>query len=334
VLSVALVAPFAAIQAQEKIDPATAPVVNEAIRAANQQKNHDILDSTAAAFESTRKYDAAQTLLENSLTLRGQTSGDHSSAYAVGLMKLGALAEKRNKSADALDFYTRAVALGDTTETAPGLVYLASHALDSGDRVAAASLVDRALAVSPAGALSGRAASVKGDIALANGLPGVAESQYLQALSQEPADSPEAMATARQYARLLTSQNRSLEAEAMLQRANPTTPEFVVRSRMTQLAGDGVFRIGNGISPPVLLYKKEPEYTQEARAAKLQGTVVLYVQVTPDGHATNMKVMKSLGLGMDEKAMECVSQWKFSPGLKNGVAVTVEATVEVNFRLL
>jgi len=98
--------------------------------------------------------------------------------------------------------------------------------------------------------------------------------------------------------------------------------------------GGGVLRVGGGVSPPVLLYKKEPEYSEEARKAKHQGTVLLYVQIDPSGHAINMKVVKSLGLGLDEKAMEAVQNWKFTPGKKDGKAVTVEATIEVNFRLL
>ena len=98
--------------------------------------------------------------------------------------------------------------------------------------------------------------------------------------------------------------------------------------------GGGVFRVGGGVSAPVLLYKKEPEYSEEARKAKYQGTVVLYVEVDPSGKAVNMRVVRSLGLGLDEKAMEAVKRWKFKPGAKDGKPVTVAATIEVNFRLL
>jgi TonB family protein len=98
--------------------------------------------------------------------------------------------------------------------------------------------------------------------------------------------------------------------------------------------GGNVFRVGGGVSAPVLLYKKEPEYSEEARKAKHQGTVVLSVQIDPSGHATNMKVIRSLGLGLDEKALEAVASWKFAPGKKDGKPVTVEAQIEVNFRLL
>jgi periplasmic protein TonB len=98
--------------------------------------------------------------------------------------------------------------------------------------------------------------------------------------------------------------------------------------------GDGVYRAGNGVSQPKLISKVEPEYSEEARKAKFQGVVVLQIIVDAKGNAVNPKVMKSLGLGLDEKAMEAVSKWKFTPGFKDGKPVAVAATVEVNFRLL
>jgi TonB family protein len=98
--------------------------------------------------------------------------------------------------------------------------------------------------------------------------------------------------------------------------------------------GGGVYRFGGGVSAPALLTKVEPEYSEEARKAKHQGTVVLYVEVDAAGRPHNIKVVRSLGLGLDEKAMEAVAKWKFKPGLKDGRPVTVAATVEVTFRLL
>jgi TonB family protein len=88
-----------------------------------------------------------------------------------------------------------------------------------------------------------------------------------------------------------------------------------------------------GVTPPTLLHKTEPEYTEEAKAAKFQGTVVPYIEVGPDGTATNIKVQHSLGMGLDEKAIEAVRKWQFLPGKKDGKPVTVAATIEVNFRL-
>jgi protein TonB len=98
--------------------------------------------------------------------------------------------------------------------------------------------------------------------------------------------------------------------------------------------GGGVFRVGGGVTAPVVLFKVDPEYSEEARKAKYQGTVLLYIEVDPNGHATNISVLHSLGLGLDEKAIEAVRQWKFAPGRKDGRLVTVAASVEVNFRLL
>ena len=98
--------------------------------------------------------------------------------------------------------------------------------------------------------------------------------------------------------------------------------------------GGGAFRVGGGVSAPVLLSKVEPEYSEEARKAKYQGTVLLYIEVDPSGKAVNIRVVRSLGLGLDEKAIEAVRKWKFKPGYKNGQPVTVQATIEVNFRLL
>jgi TonB family protein len=98
--------------------------------------------------------------------------------------------------------------------------------------------------------------------------------------------------------------------------------------------GGGVFRMGGGVSAPALLSKVEPEYSEEARKAKYQGTVLLYVEVDATGRAQNIRVLHSLGLGLDEKAMEAVKKWRFRPGMKDGKPVTVVATVEVNFRLL
>src|ERR1700730_12373685 len=98
--------------------------------------------------------------------------------------------------------------------------------------------------------------------------------------------------------------------------------------------GGGVFRVGGGVSAPVVLYKVDPEYSEEARKAKYSGTVVLQLIVDATGKAREIHVVRSLGLGLDEKAIEAVNKWKFRPGYKGGQAVSVQATIEVNFRLL
>jgi protein TonB len=98
--------------------------------------------------------------------------------------------------------------------------------------------------------------------------------------------------------------------------------------------GGGAYRIGGGVSPPSVLLKVEPEYSEEARKAKFQGTVVLFVVVDEKGNPRELKVIRPLGLGLDQKAIEAVEKWKFRPGMKDGKPVAVQATIEVNFRLL
>ena len=98
--------------------------------------------------------------------------------------------------------------------------------------------------------------------------------------------------------------------------------------------GGGAYRVGGGVTAPSVLVKVEPEYSEEARKAKWQGTVVLSLVVDENGRAQAIKITKALGLGLDQKAIEAVRQWRFKPGMKDGKPVPVIAAVEVNFRLL
>lgn len=97
--------------------------------------------------------------------------------------------------------------------------------------------------------------------------------------------------------------------------------------------GGGVFKVGNGISAPVAIYQPDPDYSDEARKAKFQGTVILNVIVGTDGRVHSPKVVRSLGMGLDEKAIEKVLVWKFDPAKKDGRPVAVEVNVEVSFNL-
>ena len=95
----------------------------------------------------------------------------------------------------------------------------------------------------------------------------------------------------------------------------------------------GVYRSGGDVTAPVLLHRTNPGYTEQARTAKYQGTVLLSVEIDPSGTPTNIKVQRGLGLGLNEKAIEAVKQWKFKPGQRDGTDVSVRTTVEVIFRL-
>ena len=97
--------------------------------------------------------------------------------------------------------------------------------------------------------------------------------------------------------------------------------------------GGGPYLAGRGVSAPRAIYDPEPDYSDEARRAKYQGVVVLRVIVGSDGLPQDMRVARTLGMGLDEKAMEAVRQWRFQPGYKDGHAVAVVVDVEVNFRL-
>jgi periplasmic protein TonB len=85
---------------------------------------------------------------------------------------------------------------------------------------------------------------------------------------------------------------------------------------------------------PIVVHKVEPEFTEEARKARMQGTVVLLVDIDERGQVHNIRVRTPLGLGLDEKAIEAVRKWRFRPGTRNGAPVSTPALVEVNFRLL
>jgi TonB family protein len=98
--------------------------------------------------------------------------------------------------------------------------------------------------------------------------------------------------------------------------------------------GGGVYKVGGGVTSPQILHQVDPEYSEEARKAKYNGTVLLKIVVDATGRVRDVQVIRGVGLGLDEKAIEAVNKWKFKPGMRNGQPVAVSATIEVNFRLL
>ena len=97
--------------------------------------------------------------------------------------------------------------------------------------------------------------------------------------------------------------------------------------------GGGVYSVGGGVSAPKPIYAPDPDYSEEARKAKYQGTVVLWVIVGADGHPHEIRVYRSLGMGLDEKAIEAIKSWRFEPAHKDGIPVAVQVNIEVSFRL-
>jgi TonB family protein len=95
----------------------------------------------------------------------------------------------------------------------------------------------------------------------------------------------------------------------------------------------GVYRIGGGVSVPVVVSKRNPWYTPEARIAHIQGTVLLRMVIGADGIPRDVVVARSLDPGLDREAITAVKAWRFRPGMKDGKPVAVLVTVEVSFRL-
>jgi TonB family protein len=97
--------------------------------------------------------------------------------------------------------------------------------------------------------------------------------------------------------------------------------------------GGGPYRPGSGISPPGLLREVRPDYTEEARRRGIEGDVVLEIVVRSDGTVGNVKVMQGLGGGLDQRAIDAVRQWRFSPARRFGTPVDVMVEVAVEFKL-
>lgn len=98
--------------------------------------------------------------------------------------------------------------------------------------------------------------------------------------------------------------------------------------------GGGVYDVGGLVLAPVPIYQPDPQYSEEARKAKYSGVVLVEIIVDAQGNVRDAQVVKPVGLGLDEKALEAVRTWKFKPGMRNGVPVATRVGVEVSFRLL
>ena len=98
--------------------------------------------------------------------------------------------------------------------------------------------------------------------------------------------------------------------------------------------GGGVYRVGGGVSAPVPIFTPEAEFSDEARRAKYQGVCLVSLIVDAQGNPQNVHVVRPLGMGLDEKALEAVRKYKFKPAMKDGrTPVPVLMSIEVNFRL-
>jgi TonB family protein len=96
---------------------------------------------------------------------------------------------------------------------------------------------------------------------------------------------------------------------------------------------DGIYRVGGDVKPPKAIYDPDPEYSDEARRAKYQACVVLWLVVDAEGSPQQIRVQRAAGMGLDEQASKAVQRWRFQPATKNGQPVPVMANVEVYFSL-
>src|SRR4030095_8756060 len=104
-----------------------------------------------------------------------------------------------------------------------------------------------------------------------------------------------------------------------------------VSSAALQQQGATVYPVGNGVTEPIPVKNVQPSYTQEARDARVQGTIQLEAVIGSDGSISKVQVLKSLGYGLDENAAKALSEWRFKPGTKDGKPVNVRIQVLMNF---
>jgi TonB family protein len=89
-----------------------------------------------------------------------------------------------------------------------------------------------------------------------------------------------------------------------------------------------------GVTKPTVIHQEDPEFSDEARKAHFQGEVIVAIEVDATGRVIHPRLVKSIGMGLDEKALEAALKWTFHPGTLNGKPVTTRATISMTFHLL
>jgi TonB family protein len=276
-----------------------------AIQAAIPGPDLATVEAQAAAAARAYNFEQALPLYLKAAEITKTIAGDISPQYAAALMRIGALCRAWDRLEQAHGYYSQALSILERMykpvhpRLAEPLYFLAVEAEINQDLPRAESLYQRV-------------------VDLGQSLPG-----------------PEGSLAMMGKARVLRDLGRDDEAGALEQevadaRVSPKTTAPLPANP----DASGAYRVGGGVAAPSLIFKVEPGYSQEAQIMKMQGTVILRIVVGGDGVPGNISVMRQLGYGLDEKAVETVRQWRFKPGMKDGVPVPVSAQVEVNFRLL
>jgi TonB family protein len=305
------------------------------------------LDQLADKAAALGQFDAAQKLLIAALKLRAESSGESSPTYGAGLRRLGDLLRDTGKNAEAKTSYLQAVALlGDGAEASTALIHLGTVELEMAKRDAKAGkselanreytdAVDhieraRSVDVSAAGEATmweALAAQWKEDNLKADEL-------FRQALSTQKNDPSGWLPTAELYAQFLDANLREDDAKVIRDQAGEMRKSAAPLVLLDEAGREKPLKIAKPGTPPRLESKVEPQYSDDARIAKYQGTVVARVEIGSDGFIHYISIQHGLGLGLDEKAAQAIVRWKFKPAEQNGQPSAVEATIEVNFRLL
>lgn len=126
---------------------------------------------------------------------------------------------------------------------------------------------------------------------------------------------------------------KALAPMAWVSTDSAVTARGAGKTNSTPIELKGMNRTPNGVTPPKVIQAPDPEYTEEARSARIEGDVILWIIIDPKGSVRGIKITRCVGYGLDESAVQAVSRWKFEPAKKDGQPVTVQLNVDVVFHL-
>jgi TonB family protein len=254
-------------------------------------------------------------------------------SVSTQLMKQGDVARHKKKFDDAKALYESALnKAANSSETAAAFIDLGKLALSTDDFEQAIRNFEQAQSGD-----SAKTSEARMWMAITqqrqNKLDS-AEGMFQSALSAEDPNSAAAATIMELYTTLLRQQGREADAKKLSDQAALVRKTLSEELPADQTPSSKVHKMGDVEQAPTVESKVEPEYTDDARLAKYSGSTLILVEIGADGQTHNAKVLRGLGFGLDQKALEAVSKWKFKPGTLNGQAVPVAAHIEVNFRLL
>lgn len=330
ICAIVLMIPLAAVRAQD--DAKATGDLEVRFRTAVAQNDSAALDRVARTAESQLKFDIASKALDIEAEIVARVAGTMSAEYGKVILRMADLQKRAQGLTASESLYAQAAdLLTGKPEQAQALINLGEIAMDKKNLDGAATYFSRAQLSEPA--VASRATMWLADVRAKQGKNEEAEALFNSAIALADPKSQNAGIAMTMFASFLKKQGRIEEAENYFSQANHVFSENATHEKPTASA-NGPFRVGGNVTPPKVLSKVEPGYSEEARLAALQGTVVLSMVIGEDGMAHDIAVTRSLGMELDDRAITAVSQWKFVPGTRDGQPVPVIATIEVNFRLL